>query len=346
MGHTVGASRVVALWVALLGTTACGADDKPATSATDQGGAGGAAGGKSGGTGGLPLGSAGAGSSSGGGGSGSAGGVVLGAPFIPTRIASNADENCVITKEQQLYCWGIGAPREPNLTQGSYVQISMQGSYRCAIAGEQVSCFSSGVDANRPKQGSFAEVRMGLHTACARNTQGMMTCWTDGNAEAASIAMNLPSEPVKSFYVSLDTACAVLVSGSTHCWGFDSGQGERVIPPRSDFLAVGGYVAMYGIAPDGSVVGWGFEVATPEVPPGSEYVQIAAGEEHLAMLRADGTVDSVGTDAATEPADVRFVELSAGDGQTCGITTTGSVRCWGNETGGRFDSPPDTVRAW
>jgi len=294
-------------------------------------------------------GSANAGSGNSGGTSDGGASPTLGAPFIPTRIASNEYENCVITQEQRLYCWGREASPPPYTSgmNGNIEQVSMQYSHRCTIAADQVHCASGLLHDGRPMQSSYAEVRIGVHAACARDIQGMITCWTDGNAEATPILENLPTEPVKSFYMSFDTACALLISGTTHCWGFEAMGSMRLEPPRRDFLAVGGWGRMYGIAPDGSVLGWGLGAGlTPEVPPGRDYVQIAAGEEHLAMLRADGTVDSVGEDAAVEPAGVLFVELSAGDAQTCGITSVGTVRCWGKQTGGRFESPPETVRAF
>lgn len=349
MGTTAGASRVVALCAALSTFAACGEDKKPRDSATAGAGTGGTTGNALGGAGGVSPGTSGAGAGAGSGANGGGANPALGAPFIPTRIASNEDENCVITREQQLYCWGKQTSPPPYTpgVRGITTQVSMQWTYRCTIAGEKIDCASGVAHDARPLQGVYAEVRMGLHAACARDKQGMITCWTDGNAEAAPILENLPTEPAKSFYIALDTACALLVSGTTYCWGFDAMDYMRLDPPRSDFLAVGGWTEMYGIAPDGSVVGWGLGPSVRlELSPGQDYVQIAAGTEHLAMLRADGTVDSVGDDAAVEPTDVRFVELSAGDGQTCGITGTGTVHCWGNETGGRFASPPETVRAF
>lgn len=334
---------------------ACGGGDDPVSpgaaggvgvAGTSGGGTSGTGGGAAGsGAGGL-AGSSAAGSSGGASGS-AAGGGSLSKPFVPTRIASNDGGNCVITKEQLLYCWGSNnVPSEDVI---KYLQVSAQFERVCAIlAGDEVPtgnvwCFNTELNANIPP-GKFEEVRVSEHGACVRNAQNLLSCWTDGNADAAALVSGAPQEPVKSFYLMQDTACAVMQTGTVQCWGREQPMYPRLTPARTDYVTVGGYRQLFGIAPDGSISGWGFGAIMPRTPDGNDFVQIAAGVDHIAALRSNGQAAIVGDHTADPPVGTEFVELSAGDGQTCGITKTGSVTCWGMGTGPQFQPPPKAVQ--
>lgn len=343
--------RPTFLCFVVLSCVACGGGE------TTNAGAGGSDAGNGGatsptaGSGGFQLGGGGsahAGGSSAGsspGGTSSAGsGALIDAPFVPKRLASGSAQNCVITKDQALYCWGFGSGGGGA---AKYTQVSHQTEHHCAVdTTGKIDCFESSPLQTAIPTGSFVEVRVGVHAACAKDIASKLTCWTDGFAESAPILTGIPDQPVKHFYISNDTGCAVLQSGTTTCWGPTLASPKRNMPPRTDFLVVGGDVALFGIAPDQTIIGWGFDLVTPEAPPGNDYVQIAGGESHTAGLHADGTVTVVGIEASPAPGGVKFVEISAGNGQTCGIDTAGAVHCWGNGTTAWFKSPPDTVRAF
>lgn len=279
-------------------------------------------------------------------GSGGSGAPSLGAPFVPTRLASLDRGNCVVTKSQILYCWGKGAPTTSEL---KYTQVSAQFDQTCAILADgdaqptgNVWCFGAKLNASTPP-GTFEEVRVSQHSACARNAQNLLTCWTDGDATVAPIVAGVPKEPVKNFYLMEDTACAVMQTGAVKCWGWDLVEYPRLVPKRSDYLVLGGYHELFGIGPDAAISGWGL-TAEPPSPPGKDYVQLAVGEDHFAALHSSGLVSSIGQDAATAPMGVEFVEISAGVGQTCGITKAGTVTCWGKGTDPEFKAPPDAVQ--
>jgi hypothetical protein len=332
---------------ACLACAACGGDDDPDPNGASSGGAGGSGGAAAGSSAGAMTGGSGglAGSSSGSGGAAGSGGggSIITEPFVAKRLASGSAQNCVITKEQRLYCWGFG----PGGGAARYTQVSHQTEHHCAVdTTGKIDCFESSPLQTAIPTGTFSEVRVAVHGACAKDMQSKLTCWTDGNSGSAALVTDVPTEAVKSFYVANDTGCAVLMSGTTQCWGHTSATSKRTMPPRTDFVVLGGAVALFGITPEGTVVGWGLGISTPDVPAGSDYVQIADGEAHTAGLHADGTVTVSGPDAMPAPTGVKFVELSAGDGQTCGIDTTGAVHCWGSGTNSWFESPPDTVRAF
>lgn len=334
----------------LLTTLGCGGDDEPKDGATGGGGsAGGNISGGGAGKGGTSATGGSAGSGGNNGGAAGGGGPELGPPFVAKRIASIDGGNCVITKAEQLYCWGVGVPPKSDL---HYTQVSGQFERVCAVLAAEsaletgnVWCFSEVLNAGTP-MGTFAEVRVSEHSACARNAENVLTCWTDGNADAAPIVSGAPKAAVKSFYLMSDTACAVMQSGTTQCWGRDLASGPRLVPKRTDYVALGGYQQLFGIAPDGSISGWGLNDIDPIVPSGNDFVQLAGGEDHLAALHANGLVSGAGPEAAAAPVGVEFVELSAGAGQTCGVTRAGTVTCWGDGSGPEFKAPPEAVQVF
>ena len=81
-------------------------------------------------------------------------------------------------------------------------------------------------------------------------------------------------------------------------------------------------------------------------PAGKGFTQVAQGADHIVALHSSGMLYAEGYDAAEPPAGVSFVEISAGDGQTCGITSAGGVTCWGKGTTAEFKPPTRDVKVF
>lgn len=198
-----------------------------------------------------------------------------------------------------------------------------------------------------------AQMATGEAHSCALLTGGNVRCWGAGllgqlgyggaadigDTETPASAGNVDvGGPVAQIAAGYNHTCAVLTNGSVRCWGDGtSGQlgnedvvviGDTELPSSVAFIDVGGTVS-----------------------------QITAGRLHTCALMADGNVrcwgdGSVGrlgyADIATigddeAPAIAGNVEvggtvrqIAAGGAHTCALLTTGSVRCWGDGTGGRL----------
>ncbi|UCD24184.1 MAG: Ig-like domain-containing protein [Gemmatimonadota bacterium] len=88
---------------------------------------------------------------------------------------------------------------------------------------------------------------------------------------------------------------------------------------------------------------------------------VTAGGEHSCALTADGTAYCWGSNSSYQSGDsvtvrygqehmprrvataARFVSLSAGAFHTCGVTTDGSVYCWGNNAQGQVGQGPGMI---
>lgn len=187
--------------------------------------------------------------------------------------------------------------------------------------------------------------------ACALATTGKVWCWGDntyGQAGTNSVANRVTTPtPVASslnftsIAASLWTACALATSGQAYCWG-DSRAGQ---------------------------VGWGglgISRTPYPVSGGRTFTAIAASQIHFCALDAGGAawcwgdnyygqlgVDRTDCDAflatpcASVPVQVQgghtFRQISAGTGQTCGVTTSSEVYCWGWAVYGRLGPVPLTT---
>jgi alpha-tubulin suppressor-like RCC1 family protein len=135
-------------------------------------------------------------------------------------------------------------------------------------------------------------------------------------------------------------ACALGADGTITCWG-DNTYGEST-PPSGSFAHLSiGDLHSCALKPDGEVVCWGTNTSGERTPPAGKFVQVTAGgrigngytgSSHNCALAADGTVTCWGDNSwgqGTPPPDVRFVQISAADSYTCGVSDAQQVWCWG-----------------
>lgn len=114
-------------------------------------------------------------------------------------------------------------------------------------------------------------------------------------------------------------------------------------------LAVAGAIALSVRTPalaQGQAVGWGFNAFNQTSPPNTaivQTIQVAAGETHTVVLRADGTLASWGRNEqgqTTIPTGLGPVKrVAAGGFHTVALSSNGSVRCWGLNDWGQCSVP-------
>ena len=78
------------------------------------------------------------------------------------------------------------------------------------------------------------------------------------------------------------------------------------------------------------------------------FAPVSAGGGHTCGVTTSGDVRCWGDDdygQATPPADVAFASFSAGHTHSCGVTTSGDVRCWGDDDYGQATPPADVAFA-
>lgn len=245
-------------------------------------------------------------------------------------ISAGREHTCAITTERETYCWGAPAVarRGPDECPGP------SGAYACAMTPVRVST-SSALLSLAPSAS--------VHT-CGLDGEARALCWGsnyDGQLgyEGESVWSNDPRRVSGNLkFVALGVGgshtCGLTAEGQVYCWG-NNGFGQlgtlvdvtcpsgmwcsREPVPVSGALeftaiAVGG-IHTCGLTTSGHAYCWGSnhvgQLGNPSVVKDSEF-----------SPRTSTPVPVVG--------EIRFALLSAGAENTCGITESGELYCWGS----------------
>lgn len=290
-------------------------------------------------------------------------------PSPPPRLAASLQNTCAAPAGAPMRCWGANGdgqigdgtrgidrltPAEVMLTFAESVRsLGVGHGHACASSGATLECWGDnalgqlGIDPDvlgaslTPRAvtlpaGTVDDVSLGRDHTCAI-VGGALYCW--GGNENGQLGLGDTAPRDQPTLVSLpematriDThsvhTCALLASGAIACFGAN-GQGQV-----------------------GSGTG---DVLTPALVPGvGDAVDVATGSGFTCALRRDGTVWCWGSDALgeigqggdlvdppvaaptqTSPIPEPVVQIAAGSGHACALTTGGEVYCWGDNFGGQ-----------
>lgn len=273
-------------------------------------------------------------------------------------IASGGGHSCALTASGEVKCWG----------DNSVGQLG-DGLPPLCVTPVDVQGLSSGVSA----------ISVGSGDACALTDGGKVKCWgydfiTEGITSERSSPVDMAGldGEVKALAVgSVLYICALTGSGEVKCWDKDRspvavaglGSGVKLISAgvfHDCVVMVTGGVKCWGESEYG---GLGDGTTNPSSMPvdvmglGSGVSSVTVGFSHSCALTVAGGVkcwgwngfgqlgDGTVTDRLT-PVDVLSLDsgvaaIAAGSYHTCALTTTGGVKCWGqNEEGQLGDGTP------
>ncbi|HEY7026510.1 MAG TPA: Ig-like domain-containing protein [Gemmatimonadales bacterium] len=246
------------------------------------------------------------------------------APFV--AIAAGDQHTCAITSSGRAYCWGDGfvgqlgdsviqlglspIPIDPALR---FAAITASGSHTCArTASSTVYCWG---------YNSYGQVGTSADRNCGYPCRAVDT--------VAKVAA-LPA--IATVFTGFEFSCATTAADEAWCWGKNEfgqlGRGTsdllfnpipdtvRALGPAHSF--VGGYGHSCAISAGGIVQCWGTNT--------------------VGQL-GRGTVDTLPHLAPAPIAGgLAFVQLTAGQAYTCGLTTGHEAWCWGQATDGKLGS--------
>jgi alpha-tubulin suppressor-like RCC1 family protein len=142
-----------------------------------------------------------------------------------------------------------------------------------------------------------------------------------------------------TIYTGMTTTCALTASGAAYCWGSN----------------------YFGQLGNGSLI----DSTTPvvvTVPVGVTFISITVGIYNTCALTASGdvycwgsnrlnqlgngtTTDSTTPVLITMPAGIKFTSIASSGYSTCGLTTNGTVYCWGYNAFGQLGNGTTTNSA-
>ncbi len=283
-------------------------------------------------------------------------------------VSAGGAHTCALTARGQIKCWGdnffgqlgdgittdqLNPVDVIDLSSG-LVSISAGNSHTCAMtAAGGVKCWghnnygqlgigttidqSTPVDVIGLSDGVVSVAAGGWHT-CAVTTSGGVKCWGHNGSGQLGIGTTIDQfTPVdviglSSDVVSVSTGeyhtCALTTSGGVKCWGNnnhgrlgDNTTTHHQSPVDVNGLTSGGKSVSAGgshtcaATTAGEVKCWGYNV----------YGQLG-----------DGTTTDRHSPVDVSDLSSEVISVSAGIFHTCGVTTTGELKCWGNNEYGQL----------
>lgn len=293
---------------------------------------------------------------------------------IATKVAVGSTENCALTTEKRVYCWG----RFPGDTAGSF-----NSSYPLAVD-------TTGV----LKDKDIVDIAAGASGVCALASDGTVACWgpAPGGAYAPTPRVfsglgALTGRTVVQIRVYDSVACAITSDNKIACWGANtlgaigdsSASGTvRSVPTLIDDTGISSgsiYTKLVGaagtpcvITSPSTVYCWGrplnytsggASVYKPslESTPGlnnitdysisgdSDRCAINDGELYCWGANANHNIGTGATAAVAAPSLVSgalygktVTYISKGGWASCALTSVGAIGCWGDNATGMVGS--------
>ena len=265
---------------------------------------------------------------------------------------------CALTSGGAVKCWGTNwngqlgdgtttqrtAPVDVSgLTTGVSV-LATGVNHTCAVtSGGSVKCWGdyalTPVEVSGLTSGVAAVSTGGNHT-CAVMSSGGVKCWGlnssgqlgDGTTTQRTVPVDVSglAHAVSAVAAGSDHTCALATDGGVQCWGSD-GYGQ---------LGVGGNLVLVLLTP-------------ADVPALTSGVSaLATGYAHSCVVTVsggvkcwgsntsgqlgDGTTATRGTPAGVSGLAGGVAKLALGDSHSCALTSSGGVKCWGNNSSGQL----------
>lgn len=293
-----------------------------------------------------------------------------------TSVTSGAAHSCALTTAGAVKCWGNGGNGQlgnaaysnqstpVNVTglSSGVVAISTKGDSTCALTtAGAVKCWGANfygalgdgtttstatpVSVSGLASGVTSISAGGYHT-CATTSAGATKCW-GYNIQGALGVNSTTNSPVPLDVSGLSSGsasvaggsshtCSINVSGTLQCWGRgssgqigDANYVNRLVPTAVTGLASGTVSVTAGGAHSCALASGG--------------VAKCWGAGYNGQLGLNGIYGTTTPTNVTAPAGT-FAELSAGGNVTCGLTVSGGVKCWGDNTHGQIGNGTSSVR--
>lgn len=234
-----------------------------------------------------------------------------------TSISAGAAHVCALTPEGKAYCWGDNAGLGTGVFDfdGSPVPVPVTGGL------------------------TFSSISAGSYYSCGVTTAGAAYCWgfndsgqlgdgtTTSSASPVAVAGGLTFHSVSAGRDGVvggsgDATCGVVTSGIVYCWGHRNhgslGDGHDQIGVSSVPTPVVGNIIFSSVSGSGAE-SCGVSVASAAYCWGSNQ----GGELGANSASPYSTVP------LAVKGEIAFAQVSVGGHHACGISTTGTVYCWG-----------------
>lgn len=293
------------------------------------------------------------------------------APYIIDQenfnhVSVSDTTSCAITDEKTLKCWGtlstIGGGYSdslvPTISMEGFSNLSAGFGHACGIKASKLYCWglnnygqigdgskNTRSYPTRIDNDDYIEVAAGNGTTCAINTANQLKCW--GNNTYGQVGNNSSGDEVHSpalvfggdLYSKVTVGemhtCAIVKDTKTvKCWGngyqgrLGAGSSNDSLIPQSvsdasQYSAISaGATHTCGVTVAGTGKCWGRNnTGELGINSGSVFVTVPT-----TLVSSTGSTDT-------------YVNIRPGMMRTCGLLTTGSLKCWGSNSSGSLGFP-------
>ena len=290
-------------------------------------------------------------------------------PGLFNDLAGGGSHTCGILADGSAACWGDDAFGQSTPPVGVFSEITAGAAHTCAIeqSDQTVTCWgddSSG-QSSPPASDTFTAISAAEDFTCGIRTDGSLVCWGvtaptaplapypqvaagswhtceiySSGAAGCWTSESEPGQPDPGLYEQIDSgesfSCAITSGNTLHCWGLDS-SGQST-PPSGSFtqVATGGARAT-AIQPDGTSETWGaFAGSDP-----TSVLQVSnSGTTYFGCaIESDLSLACSGSPTPPTPPLGSFAKVSVGHSHACALRTDATIACWGDDTFGQATPP-------
>lgn len=281
-----------------------------------------------------------------------------------TSLSAGDRFTCGIMVGGTALCWGLNATGElgdgtfeeqtlPAVVAGSYgfTQLSAGTTIACGVTSSAAAvCWGDnssgqgGMGSTGPARSiptpiggglAIGNITAGRLHACATTTTNTGYCWgdnTSGELGDSTTATRLSPVPVKSpdqwsiIRAGVQSSCGITTGGWGKCWGTQLALGNGGIDRNfPDSIRIG--ITLSDIATSGTI--------SNACGIGSDLVAYCWGNGDVGQL-GDGSVVGGVTTPVPVAGGHTFQEIGVGNGFACGLTGSGTLYCWGTNSGGQL----------
>lgn len=273
----------------------------------------------------------------------------LAAPVAFASMTAGLERTCGLDAQGRAWCWGTDA------ASGTMREIcTIPPSF--PFDAQDIPCWKRPAPVAGGKVFTAMKSGGGGNHTWALDLEGQLWAWGTNRFllldevnslarfERARAVQRVASMRFKAFDVGSSTACAVTTAGALWCWG-EPNMVTTTTPAANTICTIPGGRGYCGIAP--------FQVGSA-----TDWVDVGVGIEHACALNAAGRIHCWGMGQAgqlgvtTTPTcniggfnyrcsatpllvtnALTFTAISAEGNETCGITDTQALYCWGQLIG-------------
>lgn len=281
-------------------------------------------------------------------------------------VSAGYDHTCGVLADGKIKCWGSSASIGTIPATGTYLSVAAGHAATCAVRTDgALVCWGGELAGAAPVGGQFLKVTVTRDRGCGIRGDGTLDCWQTAGVPGFGLT---PSGEFVDIAIGAGHACALGVDGTVTCWGSNT-HGQLTAPVDVRFVAITvGLQHTCGIAEDASIRCWGASPSGQSTAPSGRFTAISAGRLHVCARQINGSLQCWGGDSlngelgampgawfqkvdvgggeacaidtgsdpvCTGPAQVltpsarRYVMLSIGETNACGLLQDGRATCWG-----------------